>query len=190
MKSTNGKLLQKNSLSLYQIKARRIAIEIFILSLLGILGVVLHARLRLGLGIPGHHGFIFMFLILSGRINSRLKLASTVSTFSAALFLYLPILGFKDPFMPMIYFSIGLMVDLLYVSFKNRSLFFAVIIIGGLAYLLIPFWRFILMTGFGIPYLSFRHGIILPFITHFAFGSAGAVLAYTAVKLTRKSQIK
>jgi hypothetical protein len=188
MKDTNGKLLQKNSLSLYQTSSWKLVLEIFLLSVLGVLGVVLHARLKLGLGIPGHHGFIFMSLIMAGRLNSKLRFASSISTLAAALFLYLPILGFKDPFMPLIYLSIGISVDVLNFVLPSKKHFAFVALIAGLSYIMIPLLRLAFMATFGYPYLSFRHGFVLPFLTHFAFGSLGGLIAVSATKLLSKKK--
>ena len=59
MKNTSGK--QSPSISLNQSRSLPVLLEI--LMLLGLGGaIVLHARLRLGLGLPGHPGFIFMAL--------------------------------------------------------------------------------------------------------------------------------
>ena len=78
MKDINGKashsILSAQSLSI------SIWLELLMLLGLGMIGILLHARLRLGLGIPGHHGLIFMALILAGRLNSKLDWASTISS--------------------------------------------------------------------------------------------------------------
>jgi len=150
--------------------------ELILLAGIGALGVLIHAYLRTPLKLPGHNGVFYMALLLSGRLLSNKKFASSYSSIGAAFMLLLP-LGFKDPFMPVIYFFPGFVVDFMYNQFKTfRTHPLLLATICGLAYFTIPLTRIVIQTFTGFPYGSLTGGFIYPFITHFIFGFTGGLI--------------
>ncbi|MBT5530882.1 MAG: hypothetical protein HOA61_18130 [Bacteroidetes bacterium] len=185
MENTSGK--QSQSISLGQSRSYSILLEVLMLLGLGMLGIVLHARLRLGLGIPGHHGVIFMALILAGRTSSKLPWAASISSLGVASLLFFPILGFKDPFIALIYLLPGLTLDIFYRNQLLKTKMWYLVLIGGLAYMSIPLSRLFLHFSLHIPYMSFRHGYLTPILTHFMFGGLGSLTALGIKHLLKKS---
>ncbi|MCD4745607.1 MAG: hypothetical protein K8R58_04855 [Bacteroidales bacterium] len=182
----NGKLQQKTISKAFPID--RTAFEIIILSLLGAFAIVLRAKLRIPLQMPGHHGLEVMAILLIGRNMSKIPIASSISTFVAALFILFPFIGFKDPFLPIIYILMGVTIDFTYKYFKQyraNIIFFA--LLGGIAYMVIPLSRILIHFTTGYPYQSLiKGGYIYPVISHFIFGVAGAVLAAGVIYSTKK----
>lgn len=166
----------------------RILTEILLLTLAGAAAVLLRVYLRIPLNIPGHHGLEVMAILLIGRSVSKIPLASSISTFAAGTFLFLPFLGFKDPFLPFIFMVIGLFIDLIYNKLnKFKENIFLLGLLGGFAYMMIPLSRFIIFLVSGFPYETFlKQGFILPFFSHFIFGAMGGMLAHGIVYYTRK----
>lgn len=157
-----------------------------LLTLIGAIGVVLHARFRFPLHLPGHWGIIYMALLFSGRLFSKKKYASSLSSLGAAFMLLLP-LGFRDPFMPLLYMAPGLLLDVFYAVFKSKNHHFIfVALLSGIAYMTIPIIRLILSLTAGIFYGSFAGGFFYPLIMHFAFGAAGGLIALGIFTLIKK----
>lgn len=88
------------------------ALEALLLFALGGLAMVLHAKMRIPIKVPGRHGLEFMALLIAGRSISRIPFGSTISGLGVAAFCLLPFLGFRDPFMPIVFFIPALLVDL------------------------------------------------------------------------------
>lgn len=144
----------------------------------GILAILLHARLRTPLNMPGHHGLEFMALLMAGRVVSKIKWASSISSLGIGFILLFPVFGFKDPFMGVNFMIPGLIIDIIYNltrQFKWQLLVMA--LSAGIAYLSIPISRFIIHLISGFPYTSFlKFGYVIPMINHFLFGLAGGFL--------------
>jgi hypothetical protein len=150
-------------------------LEYGILFGIGIIAIVLHARLRTPLNIPGHHGLEFMALLMAGRAASRIPWASSVSSLGIGLMLLFPVFGFKDPFMGIHYMLPGIFIDLTYPMIR-RSKFqiLLLVLFSGMAYTLIPLSRLVVHLATGYPYGAFiKHGFVLPFAGFFTFGLAG-----------------
>lgn len=187
----NGNVLRKTTLGLSHRTWISVVLEGFLLILLGVLAITLHARMRTPLNIPGHHGIEFMAIFIILRMGSNLKFAGSVSSLGIGLLLLFPVLDFKDPFMGFNYMLPGIMLDFLYLSFPRwrKNLIF-VCLIAGLAYFTIPLSRLILMTITGYPYQTFiKHGQILPVFSFLFFGIAGG-LAGKGVVFTWNKYIK
>jgi len=150
--------------------------EFILLAGIGAAGVLLHVYLRIPLKLPGHHGIIYMALLLSGKLISRKSYASSLSSIGAATMLLLH-LGFHDPFIPVIYLFPGFIIDLLYNNFRkiNFNIFFLAIICG-LAYMTIPITRAVITLVTGFPFGSFVTGFLYPIVMHFIFGFAGGLI--------------
>ncbi len=162
--------------------------EILLLIGIGMLGVLLHAKFRVPLKLPGHHGLIYMALLVSGRLLSKKPYASSLSSVGAATMLLLP-LGFKDPFMPLIYLLPGLILDLgtMYGSKKSMNIFLLAFICG-ISYMTIPLSRIIISSIINVPYGSLVNGFVWPTLTHFFFGAAGGLAGAGLVKAFRKKE--
>lgn len=169
----------------------KVALEVFLLTLLGAFAIVLRANLRIPLQMPGHHGLEVMALLLIGRSVSKISIASSISTLAAALLIAFPFMGFKDPFLPVIYIMMGAVIDFSYKYFKSSKpqvFFFA--LIGGISYSMIPLSRIIIHFTTGYPYQFLaKGGYVIPVFSHFLFGSLGALLAagliYSTKRLTK-----
>ena len=160
--------------------------EILLLMGIGMLGVLLHAKFRIPLRLPGHHGIIYMALLVSGRILSKKPYASSLSSIGASMMLLFP-LGFKDPFMPLIYLLPGILMDVTTVFGRQRNRnIFIMAIFCGLAYMTIPLSRILITTFTGFPYGSFISGFLYPSLTHFLFGAAGGLAGAGLMKAVRK----
>ena len=174
----NGNLSQKTISKTYQTNTISVVIEILMLITLGISAIVLRSYLRIPLGIPGRHGLEFMALLMIARRISKLPFASVIAMIGATSFMFVPFVGIKDPFLPVIYLIMGGVLDILYFVFKNPVNRLAILsLIGGLAYMIIPVSRLGIYLFSGIIDHSFiKNGFVIPILSHFAFGVAGALL--------------
>lgn len=179
----NGNLYQKTISKASPVSAYYNIAEIILLSSIGAIGVLMHAYLRFPLNIPGHMGILYIALLFSGRLISKKPYASSLSSLGAAFMLLFP-LGFHDPFLPLIYFIPGLIIDFAY---KYSDKMVVKIIFAGIAYSMIPLTRLLISMFTGMVYGSFvKHGFFVPIFSHFAFAIAGASIALSAVVLFRK----
>lgn len=144
MKESTGSVFQRSISRVFPIDKNTALLQVLLLSFLGASAIVLRANLRIPLHIPGHHGIEVMALLILGRYLSQISIASSISSLAAALLIFFPFMGFKDPFLPLIYMGMGVTIDSLYSAFKNKKhiAFFA--LIGGLAYMAIPVSRIII----------------------------------------------
>ena len=174
----NGNLFQKTISRVYQTNTISFVLEILMLISIGISAIVLRSYLRIPLGIPGRHGLEFMALLIIARRVSKLPFASVVAMIGASTFMFVPFIGTKDPFLPIIYLLMGGVLDILYFMFRNPENRLAILsLIGGLAYMVIPISRLGVYLFTGVLERSFiKSGFIIPILSHFAFGVAGALL--------------
>ncbi len=172
--------VQQKSLSKEFLTNRTLAnvLEVILLLLAGVMAIVLHARLRTPINIPGHHGIEFMAIIIAARLSSKMKWASSISALGIGIFILFPVLGFKDPMMGFNYMLPLFLVDIAYnfiKSDKHKNLVIA--LAAGLGYMLIPLSRIVLMLSTGYPYQTFlKHGFVTPVFTFFFFGLLGGLL--------------
>lgn len=166
----------------------RSIIEVLILALLGAAAVAIRARLRIPLNLPGHHGLEVMALFMIARNSSKIPLAGSISAMAGALLMFIPFFGFRNPFMPVSFLIMGAIIDLLYAWFKNlKSAKFFFILLGGIAYMMIPLSRLILHLLSIYPYNAIlKAGIPYTLLSHFLFGAAGAALAAALIYSARK----
>jgi hypothetical protein len=182
----DGKLYPKTILKVYPISISYQITEFILLAGIGALGVLIHAYLRIPMKLPGHHGVIYMALLMSGRLISKKSYASSLSSIGAAAMLLVP-LGFKDPFIPIIYLFPGYIVDILFYQFKKlqpKIIFPA--IICGLAYMIIPLIRIVIAMITGFHYGSLMGGFLYPVFTHFIFGFTGGFIVSGVYSIYRK----
>lgn len=174
----NGNVSQKTISKAYQTNTLSLVLEILLLLTLGISAIVVRSYLRIPLGIPGRHGLEFMAILMIGRRISKIPFASVIAMIGATSFMFMPFIGIKDPFLPVIYLIMGIVLDILYFAFKNPANRLAILsLIGGLAYMVIPISRLGVYLCTGVLERSFiKSGFIIPILSHFAFGLAGALL--------------
>lgn len=153
-------------------------LEVVLLLIVGALAIVLHARLRMPLNVPGHHGIMFMTIILAARLSSKMKWASSISAIGIGVFILFPVLGFSDPMSGFNYMLPCIALDIIYNASKNIKYRNLLLAIGaGVGYLMVPLSRllFTLSTGYVFP--SFiKHGYVTPLVTFFVFGLLGGLL--------------
>ncbi|MFZ4398990.1 MAG: hypothetical protein ACOYO1_03060 [Bacteroidales bacterium] len=163
--------------------------EFIFLFLLGAMAIVLHSRLRIPLHLPGRHGIEFMMLIIIGRSFSSFRFASSFSSLGVASMLIIPILGFKDPFVSIVFILPGFAVDLFYNSFpKFNKNIWALALASGFAYALIPVSRLVISLSTGYLYESFLGGFLYPLATHFIFGFIGGLGGSSLIKAFKKKK--
>lgn len=184
----NIKSHQRIISKVFPINKTTLLIDLIILSLLGALAVVLRAKLRIPLNMPGHHGLEVMAILLIGRQLSKISIASSISSLVAGLFIFFPVFGFKDPFLPLYYVIMGISIDILYYFLiKTKINFLTFSLIGGLAYMLIPLCRLFILFLLEYEYVSFiKHGFVIPLISHFIFGFSGGLAAFGLVNFSKK----
>lgn len=183
MKTHSTQLLQRSISKAFPNSSAQIAAEALFLFLTGMLAMVLHARLRIPMHLPGKQGILFMFIIMSTSLLSRFRFSTLLATTGAAALLLTGFGGFDDPFMPVPYLLMGFVMDMIFSSpseTKNKAWFIG--LAGGLGFSLIPLCRALISLITGLPYPSLFNGVVYPWLTHFLFGFAGSLLAALAVK--------
>ena len=187
MEQVSGKLFQKSISKVFQNKLVADILEVIFLLLIGMLAITIHSKLRIPLGIPGKHGLIFMFLLITGKMASRFSFAASISSIGAASLLYLNVLGFTDPFLPAIYLFIGFSLDLMFVVHGKREKSpYLIAFFCGLSYMFIPLLRLFLNTIVHIPYLSLMGNILGTFMMHIVFGFIGGLLGVKLIQASNK----
>lgn len=188
----NGNVQQKSLLKEFLTNRTLVNVfEVILLLLAGVTAIVLHARLRTPLNIPGHHGIEFMAIILAARLSSGMKWASSISALGIGIFILFPVLGFKDPMMGFNYMLPCFFIDIAFNGIK-RTKFRNVLlsVAAGFAYMLIPVSRLITNAITGYPYMSFiKHGTFTPLATFLIFGLLGGLLG-TGIYFIGKKLLK
>lgn len=189
----NGNVQQK-SLSrefLTNLTLERV-LEIVLLIIAGATAILLHARLRTPINVPGHHGIEFMTIILAARLSSNIRWASSISALGIGVFILFPVLGFSDPMAGFNYMLPCLLLDVVYNLVKNLKYRNLILTIGaGLAYMMVPLSRIIFSLSTGYVFPSFlKHGMITPMFTFFFFGLLGGALGTGIYFLLKKYIIR
>lgn len=183
-----GRSQTRTTSGLIHNKTLRTALEVIFLLAVGFFAILLHARFRSPIQVPGHHGIEFMALLLLGRISSRMKFASSISSFGIGFLLLFPVFGFNDPLMGFNYMLPGFLLDFAcnFSGNLSRKTWFLASI-AGLAYMLIPVSRLIITAFTGYQYGAFlKYGLIVPVISHLVFGMTGGLLGTGASKILSK----
>lgn len=186
MKTTTGKWQVKSITKAFPTNWA-FALEALLLFALGGLAMVLHAKMRIPIKVPGHHGLEFMALLIAGRSISRIPFGSTISGLGVAAFCLLPFLGFRDPFMPIVFFIPALLVDLgfrVLPDFQKKVWYLA--IVAALAHATIPLTRIVISLLTGYQYGSLMGGFIYPLFSYLEFGLLGGLLGAGVVWVFRK----
>lgn len=183
----NTQLQTKTTSSVYQTKTLYTALEIILLMALGMVAITLHAKWRYPMRIPGHHGLEFMALIAAGRAISKMKYASVFSSIGVALMIFIPFMGFRDPFMAFVFLLPGMFLDIFYNSFASlqKKVWF-VALAGAFAHAMVPIARFFISLITGYQYGSLISGVFYPYTMWLFFGFAGSMIGAGIVYGVRK----
>ena len=187
MEQVSGKLFQRNILKILTNKLITEILEVIFLLLIGMLAITIHSKLRIPMGIPGKHGILFMFLMIAGKMASRFPFAASISSIGASSLLYFNVLGFTDPFLPVIYLFVGFSLDLMFLAYGRREK--SAILIAffcGLSYMFIPLIRIFISTIIHIPYLSLLGNIFFTLVMHIIFGFIGGLLGVKLIQTANK----
>lgn len=182
MKNLTTQALQKSLSRVFPDSRAELLAEAFILFLTGMLAMVLHARLRIPMHLPGKQGLLFMFIVMTSSLLSRARFSTLLVTAGSASLLLTGFGGFDDPFMPVNYLLVGFAMDIFILSsprFLQKAWFVG--LAGGLSFSLIPVSRVLVSLFSAIPYPSLFNGILYPWLTHFFFGFTGSFLAAMAI---------
>ncbi len=184
----NGNVLQRNISKVFPNKATATVVEILFLFLMGVMAMLIHAKLRIPMHLPGKNGLLFMMIVVSATASSRFSFGASITCLGSATLLMFANLGFDDPFMPIVYILLGVFMDLLFGLAKTISTnVFVIALASGLSWMFIPLIRsgVSLLTGF--PYQSLLGGIFYPLFTHFIFGILGGLIGAGLVFWASKS---
>lgn len=181
----SGKSLQKaisNSSDLF----RSDSVVHGLIFLAGVIAMLLHESFRFGLDLPGRHGLTLMAILVFVRCASPYQYGSTLAAaggFVAAL------IWRDNPTAAMIVMSQGVLIDVVYRHLSRHSLSLWLLPIAvGAVHMLKPLLKFGLIIAAGVETDTFRHGLAYPFITHFLFGSIGALIGFMAWRSLKKIQ--
>jgi hypothetical protein len=187
----NTKLSQRAISGELALEIVRQVAEVILLMGIGAIGVLIHAKFRMPLGIPGRYGLIYMAILISGKLVSKKSYAASLSSMGAVLMLLAP-LGFNDPFMPLYYALPGFITDECFrisESWRNKLLLLG--LIGGLAYMTLPLSRIIIYLISGFPFGAFtKWGFLGVTAMHFLFGFAGGLAGTSLVRVFRTRRKK
>ena len=186
-----GKQLTRYTSKTLAHKYSGIMIEAMLLFLLGVLAMFLHAKFRWGIQIPGHHGIEFMALLTAGRLASKIRMSSIFMALGIGVMVILPFVGFKNPVSALGYIFPVIIFDLVYSNLPERfrkTWIFA--IAGGLAYMIVPLYRMILLITIGMPYsAALKYGTpFAPLAGFLIFGLMGSFFALGLAKTLKKKK--
>jgi hypothetical protein len=128
---------------------------------------------------------MFLTLIILGRGVSQFPFAGSIACAGSAIILATSWLGFREPLAPVIYIMIGFLLDILFLNFKRIMPFMmATLLSCAIAWMFVPLIKLGISFMTGLPFTSFRFGIIWPVATHLFFGFAGGLLGASLLKLS------
>ncbi|TSA25001.1 MAG: hypothetical protein D4R67_10925 [Bacteroidetes bacterium] len=158
-----------------------------LLFLVGMLAMVIHAKLRIPMQLPGRQGVLFLALIVAGRGLSRFPFAATIACAGSALILTTGWLGFREPLSPVVYILIGFILDILYFNFRKILPFIlATTLSCALGWMFIPLIKLGIAALTGFIFTSLRYGLAWPLLTHLVFGLAGGLLGASILQITAR----
>lgn len=185
MKIANTSPLQRSISSLFPGRIAGTVIEVLFLLFLGMLAMIIHARLRIPLQLPGRQGIIFLALIVAGRGLSQFPFAGSVTSAGSAFILATSWLGLHEPLAPFVYILIGFSLDFLYLNLRKVMPFMMSTLLScGIGWMFVPLIKLGISILTGLVFTSFRFGIAWPVATHLFFGIAGGLLGASILKLS------
>lgn len=189
MNTISGNVLQRNISKVFPSKLTSSIAEIIFLFLMGTLAMLIHAKLRIPMHLPGKSGLLFMIIVISARASSRFSFGSSMACLGAAFVLLISNLGFDDPFMPVVYVLLGIVMDFLFgLATIVKPNVMLIGLAAGLSWMFIPLIRAVVSLITGFPYESLLGGMAYPLITHFIFGLSGGLIGAGLVYWAGKSQ--
>lgn len=155
-------------------------LEYFIVIGGGALAAFLHAKLRIPLNLPGHHGLEFMAIYVLIRLSSDIRYAATTATLGTGLMLLIPGFGASSALHSITYLLPGLVLDALFIlSTGRKQVFLMTVITAGLAYMSIPLSRLVLQSLTGFTSMAFiKFGALYTLFSFMLFGMLGGMLGY------------
>ena len=188
MYNTNIKSWKKPSLKQYVLEDDG-SLTGFALFTLGIMAALLHQHLRVGLNMPGHHGLEWLTLLLFGRMQSRYLWAGLLIAGGAATSYLLQALSgplAHSSTAALFYLLNGAVVDVLYRRVPtNLPVIFKGMILGGVSFMAKPLVLIPVVILFDVASGSIdKHGYYFPVLTHFKFGSIGAITGILLAQLS------
>jgi hypothetical protein len=170
-------VLQRSISKVFPSKQTAIIAEILFLFLMGALAMLIHAKLRIPMHLPGKSGLLFMVFVMMARASSRFSFGASITCLGAATLLLFANLGFDDPFMPLVYVVLGVIMDLSFgMAEMLKPNVFVFAIASGLSWMCIPLIRYVLTLFTGFPYESLLGGMLYPLFTHLIFGAVGGFI--------------
>lgn len=181
----NGQTSQRTSSGLFPLSLSNSLVRYILLYLIGAIAMVIHARLRLHLGIPGHQGLIYMALMIGASSMLQTRFSGLAFAAGSSTILAFGILGFANPFIFAEYLFVGIVADVLMnISKSSRYKVLFILLVGALGYGMIPVIRLIstMVTGYQYgAFLKFGFGFTL--LSHVVFGMGGAISGFGISKL-------
>lgn len=195
MNDINTKFWQKTALNQYVHEANG-NLTLFALFLLGILAAMLHLHLRLrGLNIPGHHGLELMTILLFGRMQSQHRWASFIIASGAAssFLLHANYMPLGQTIKPAVFFLMNAFIlDCLFnITPEKLPDIIKGMLFGGLSFIIKPVIYIPIAIYMEVSFGSIsKHGFFIPVLTHFTFGTIGAICGITLANLMTHKQNK
>ncbi|MEI7595572.1 MAG: hypothetical protein WCK02_07485 [Bacteroidota bacterium] len=117
----NGQISQKTSSGLFPLSISNVAVRYFLLFVIGAVAMLVHARLRLHLGIPGHQGLLYMAMLVGSSMTLNTRFSGLAFATGSSAVLGMGILGFANPFIFAEYLFVGIVADLLLNIAKTKD---------------------------------------------------------------------
>ena len=188
MHNINIEFWKKKSLSQY-VHEENGSLTLFALFVLGVIAAMLHLHLRLrGLNIPGHHGLELMTVLLFARMQSQYRWAGLMVAGGAAttFLLHASYLPMGQTAKPAIFFLMNAFIlDSLFRVISDRlPVIVKGMVFGGISFIIKPIIYIPIAIYLEVSFGSItKHGYFLPILTHFTFGSIGAICGITLANL-------
>lgn len=155
-----------------------------LLFLSGVIAMLLHESFRFGLDLPGRHGLTLMAVLVFVRCASPYQYGATLA---GAGGLVAALIWRDNPTAAIIVLSQGLLIDVIYCQLSRHSLTLWLLpLTVGLVHMIKPLLKLGLIMAAAAETDTFRHGLAYPFITHFVFGSVGALVGFMAWRSLKK----
>ena len=189
MSNTTTKSWKKNPLSPF-VHEHDGSLTLLSLILLGAFAALLHQHLRMGINVPGHHGLEWMTVLLFGRLQSKHRWAGVMiaSGAAGAYFAQSAAMPLAHAFKPaLVYLLNGVCLDLMFRMTPVRlPIILKGMLLGGLTFMIKPAVLIPVTMLLGVSFGSFdKHGYLYPVLTHFVFGTVGAISGIALASLLK-----
>lgn len=186
----SGHRYQKISLQVIDNQSLRILLEWLFSFGCGMMAYAFQGILKNPIGIPGHHGLMFMAFLLLAKTATRNRASGVASSLGVSFIILMGPMGFSDPFRMVTYMLPGIALDAIMLpeSRMKGKWFRAILpaVAGGIAYMMIPLFRIIMMGITGVPYPgAIKYGVALTLLSFLLFGLAGSAAGWTMQRISR-----